>query len=228
MRDLNSPQWEAAYKSYLNDIACTITSNISEEELEWLLSFAIRLEYGDKCEKYAKETSENVLKNQENVPKVVSANPLDNLDFESPEFINGVKTLANLLKVTQHPDHTVTLKAITKVVKSRLAPECLKNPNSVILKVGKKYFFFFSKMHLTVLIIKFFFLFSKGTPFPFQEADSGFDTGDSDLNEAAKILRLLYIHDLRNLQTQINETIVAVQSVTANPKTDSKLGQVGR
>lgn len=70
--------------------------------------------------------------------------------------------------------------------------------------------------------------FLQGTPFPFQDADLGFDMGDYVLNQAAKILRLLYIHDLRDLQTQINECIVAVQSVTANPKTDTKLGQVGR
>lgn len=59
------------------------------------------------------------------------------------------------------------------------------------------------------------------------EMDLGFDLGDYVLNRAAKILRLLYIHDLRNLQTKINEAIVAVQSITANPKTDTKLGKVG-
>jgi hypothetical protein len=50
---------------------------------------------------------------------------------------------------------------------------------------------------------------------------------DPVLNEAAKILRLLYIKELRNLQTKINETIVELQLVTANPKTDSSLGKVG-
>lgn len=58
--------------------------------------------------------------------------------------------------------------------------------------------------------------------------DLGFDLNDSVLNQAAKILRLLYIHDLRNLQTKANELIVAVQTVTANPKTDTKLGKVGK
>lgn len=48
------------------------------------------------------------------------------------------------------------------------------------------------------------------------------------MTEAAKILRLMHIKDLRDLQTQINSAIVAVQAITANPKTDSRLGKVGR
>lgn len=42
------------------------------------------------------------------------------------------------------------------------------------------------------------------------------------------MLRILYIQDLRDLQTRANELIVAVQNVTANPKTDTKLGKVGK
>lgn len=38
---------------------------------------------------------------------------------------------------------------------------------------------------------------------------------------------MLYIQDLRELQTKANELIVACQSLTANPKTDTKLGKVG-
>lgn len=45
--------------------------------------------------------------------------------------------------------------------------------------------------------------------------------------EAAKIMRLLHIRDLRDLQNGINEAIVKVQALTANPKTDTKLGKVG-
>ena len=51
---------------------------------------------------------------------------------------------------------------------------------------------------------------------------------DYIINEAAKILRLLHIKDLRELQSQINHAIVAVQALTANPKTDSRLGKIGR
>ncbi len=56
----------------------------------------------------------------------------------------------------------------------------------------------------------------------------GFDTGDPAVNEAAKILRLLHITELRSLQTKANEIIVAVQAITANPKTDIRLGRVGK
>ena len=47
------------------------------------------------------------------------------------------------------------------------------------------------------------------------------------MNEAAKIIRLLHVTDLRELQTRINEAIVAVQAITANPKTNQSLGRVG-
>ena len=58
--------------------------------------------------------------------------------------------------------------------------------------------------------------------------ECGFDLGDPVLSEAAKVLRLLHIQELRDLQTHINEVIVAVQAVTANPKTDQTLGRVGK
>jgi RLL motif-containing protein 1 len=66
-----------------------------------------------------------------------------------------------------------------------------------------------------------------GVDFSIEQMSLGFDTGDKILNEAAKVLRLLYIQDLRTLQTKINETIVDVQSLVADPRTDSKLGKTG-
>jgi len=72
-------------------------------------------------------------------------------------------------------------------------------------------------------------LFQKGSSvdFSIEQMPLGFDTGDKIINEAAKILRLLYIQDLRTLQTKINEAIVNVQSLVADPRTDSKLGKIG-
>ncbi|XP_046402283.1 RNA transcription, translation and transport factor protein [Ischnura elegans] len=199
LRNITSPDWPSYFQQYNKDLVAPDFKK-REEQLDWLLSFAVRLDYADNAEKYKDQTSESVKKNLSNAPKVVSENPLDNLDFEADEFKKGVNTLAQLLNVTQHPDHLITLSAISKVVTQRLSAEALENPKSVIIQ---------------------------GTPFPVQEADLGFDTGDYVLNQAAKVLRLLHIHELRDLQTKINECIVSVQSTTANPKTDTRLGKVG-
>ena len=71
-------------------------------------------------------------------------------------------------------------------------------------------------------------VFRQGTAFPLESADLGFDTGDPVLNLAARVLRLLYIRDLRHLQTACNEALVAVQNLIADPRTDTRLGKVGR
>nr|CAD7439104.1 unnamed protein product [Timema bartmani] len=128
LRDIKSADWPKAFKRYRNDLACPVQGDKDSENLEWLLSFAVRLEYSDN----------------------------GNADFKK-----GVNALAQLLNVTAHPDHLITLKAVSKVVQRRISAEALENPDSVIVK---------------------------GQPFPFQEADLGFDTGDYVLNQAAKIL----------------------------------------
>ena len=40
---------------------------------------------------------------------------------------------------------------------------------------------------------------------------------------AARALKLLYLDDQKQLQNRVNETISAIQSITANPKTDPRL-----
>lgn len=54
------------------------------------------------------------------------------------------------------------------------------------------------------------------------ELPLGFNTGDKDVDRAATVLRLLYISDMKQLQTTINDIIVAVQNFTADPKVPSQ------
>lgn len=61
---------------------------------------------------------------------------------------------------------------------------------------------------------------------PHSEPDQNSDT--ILINQPIDVLNLLFIQDLRELQTKINEALVAVQSITADPRTDTKLGKVGR
>jgi len=56
----------------------------------------------------------------------------------------------------------------------------------------------------------------------------GFSLEDDSLNDAARVLRILYVRELRQLQDAVNDAIVSLQELTANPKTDAGLGRVGR
>ncbi|KAM3918451.1 RNA transcription, translation and transport factor protein [Leptodactylus fuscus] len=128
------------------------------------------------------------------------AEPLINLDVNNPDFKAGVMALANLLQIQRHDDYLVMLKAIRILVQERLSAEAIAKSNS-------------SK---------------EGLPVALDKHTLGFDTGDAVLNDAARILRLLHVEELRELQTKINEAIVAVQAIIADPKTDHRLGKVGR
>ncbi|KAM4664746.1 RNA transcription, translation and transport factor protein [Discoglossus pictus] len=129
-----------------------------------------------------------------------SSEPLLNLDVANPDFKAGVTALANLLQIQRHDDYLVMLKAIRILIQERLSPEAVAKANS-------------SK---------------EGIPIALEKHVLGFDTGDAVLNDAARILRLLHVEELRELQTKINEAIVAVQAIIADPKTDHRLGKVGR
>lgn len=68
----------------------------------------------------------------------------------------------------------------------------------------------------------------EGKPFPIFDGQ-GMNQKDEDVEQAARILRLLQIQSVREIQTIINETIVEAQSFTSDaPLTDTRLGKVGR
>lgn len=126
---------------------------------------------------------------------------LKEIDFHSQSFQNGVNQLAKLLHIPQHPNHLITLKAIAIFIQRdrNWASEQLKKMSD-----------------------------NEETFTNLDQIPLGFDTGNKDLNHAVLVLRLLFINDLRLLQTQINQLLVSVQSITAHPKTDTALGQVGK
>ncbi|KAG9268944.1 RNA transcription, translation and transport factor protein [Astyanax mexicanus] len=147
------------------------------------------------------EYGDNVEKYRNYTPASEATNtPLMNLDSNNPDFKAGVMALANLLKIQRHDDYLVMLKAIRILIQERLTPEAISKASQA----------------------------KEGLPVALDKHILGFDTGDATLNEAAQILRLLHIEELRDLQTRINEAIVAVQAIIADPKTDHRLGKVGR
>ncbi len=108
--------------------------------------------------------------------------------------------MANLLQVQKHPDHLITLEGICNVIQEKLSQDSLKDA----LKSKKS-----------------------GNLVQLDNMSFGWDIKSPNVSSAANVLRYLFIHDLRDLQTKINECLVSVQALTANPKTDTKLGKVG-
>ncbi|PSN35881.1 UPF0568 protein [Blattella germanica] len=47
LRDTTSSDWSKAFKQYREDLACPVQTEKTAEQLEWLLAFAVRLEYAD-------------------------------------------------------------------------------------------------------------------------------------------------------------------------------------
>lgn len=107
--------------------------------------------------------------------------------------------MAAKLSIPHHPDHLMLLSAVSRVIKENLNKEAIK-----------------------VNI-------PEGQPFPIFEGQ-GMNQAEEDVEQAARILRLLQIQSLREMQTIINETIVECQDIITpcGPKTDARLGKVGR
>ncbi|XP_074657306.1 RNA transcription, translation and transport factor protein-like isoform X2 [Tubulanus polymorphus] len=202
LRNTESDDWNKAFLTYIQDLSCPYNPADRSAVLDWLLGYAVKLEYGDSVDKYKSMSADKFTEEQKKEAISKSTNPLDALDFEGPDFKAGVASLAQLLKVPPHTDHKEVLKAICLLIKEKFNKDEMD-------KAGKSYD-------------------GKIECIPLDKTDLGFDAGDNVNNEAAKILRLLHIKELRDLQNRINQAIVEVQAMTANPKTDQRLGKVGR
>ncbi|XP_026765047.1 RNA transcription, translation and transport factor protein [Galleria mellonella] len=176
LRNIDGDNWKEAYDIYQRDLVSPATEGQPNEQLNWLLSYAVRLEYADNVDKYKNAKIEQP---KQAAPNVVSTNPLDNLDFSSPAFKAGVERVSALTGVGPHPDPKYRLAAIAKILKTSPHIDVAKTEANII-------------------------------------------------QQPADVLKLLFVQDLRDLQTKINEALVAVQAVTADPRTDTKLGRVGR
>lgn len=173
--------------------------------VDWLLGFAVRLDYADNAEQLTKAAESLVSAVGADQSCGNEAKTGRTLDAQSEEFKSGILKLAKMFQLPSHADHILLFKAISILIEERLSQQ-----TKVIAqkeKKGQSY--------------------EKGDVIPLSKVDLGFTISDPVLNEAAKILRLLHVAELRDLQTRINEIIVAVQKLTANPKTDQRLGKVG-
>ncbi|RUS73633.1 hypothetical protein EGW08_018606, partial [Elysia chlorotica] len=108
----SSDEWNAAFQDYVKSLNSPFSIKQRGPVLDWLLGFAVRLEYGDNVEKYSNITPEKFLGRQsQNTGQ--SSNPLENLDFNDPQFKAGVTSLSMMLKIPPHENHLEMLKVNT-------------------------------------------------------------------------------------------------------------------
>jgi hypothetical protein len=169
--------------------------------VEWLLNYALGLRYQKNAHSY--NTTANVVIQQVRVSQLAGDGALTRQQWSQPEFVGAVRELASQMGLS----HIVQPEEDGRA----LLLACVRQALRVLQRP-------FSETES-----------SSSSSFPLQSEafPLGFDTGNAVLNDAGKVLRLLYAEDLRVLQTRINELMVLAQNITNNPKVDVALGKVG-
>jgi len=203
LKDIKNEAWVGCVKKYLSELKCPI-ENLSKKPavINWLLSHAVQLRFAENPDKYNNVHQE---KTKTDADKTALLSNVATTIDDDPEMVMGIEKLRTLLRIPPHDDKTLVLRAIAKVVEEKLSDEAIKEAQSQQQRTTRK-----------------------DDYIPLNDAPLGFTTKDTAVDEVAKILRLIQIHNLRELQTQINSAIVTTQKLTANPKTDQSLGRVGR
>lgn len=202
---LDDSKWIKGYKDYLNDLECSLTPplNINDinnwkRTIDWLLNKAIQLEYIDNSKD---------INNAQTSIFSGNSNKSINITIDNDKFNESVNNLASLLGINNNGnnnnDSVALLQSCVKLIIRKFSPSVLEHANDST-----------STKNNDVIPINNYHL--------------GFSTNDKLVDNAIKVLHLLYIADQRILQTEINKLIVAIQTFTADPKTDSSLGKVGR
>lgn len=198
LKDIKNEAWVNTVKAYLAELKCPI-ENLSKKAAVVNWLISHAVQL-----KYAENTEKYNNAHQANSDTAVNKKVLmTEATIDDPEMKVGIENLRKLLKIPHHDDQVLVLRAIAKVVEEKLSEEAINAAKQNRSTKKDEYL----ELDKTAL---------------------GFNTKDPALDEVGKILRLLQIHNLRDLQTRINAAIVSTQTITANPKTDQSLGRVGR
>ncbi|KAK9841718.1 hypothetical protein WJX74_010795 [Apatococcus lobatus] len=203
--DSSASDWEKHFSQYLQDLECPIPfeADAAPSLLDWLLHHAVSLEYQDAAPKMSIPESSSTPEASSGPSEPAFTFP----DVSNDDVSSSLLALVQKLHL-QSPENSLIdqLKACRNLVTLQLLPSV---SNAHAQEVSAE------AMH------KLDKLDSRTFPL-------GFTTGDKQLDVAATVLRMLFIKDLRLLQSSVDESIVAIQEFTANPRTDSALGRIGR
>ena len=224
LRALASPEWPAAFASYLAALQCphACQPECAPLIVDWLLTRAISLVYHDHAIQFNALPTPTTA-----VAPLPVGNVPERLSTSSPEFRAALEALANALRLPTNLDTDVLLKGVCDVVESKFSkqamsalpahatPAALCSSTSTASAVAAASSSSSSSSS------------SSAPTYAMGQDTLGFSTGDAAVDRAATLLRLLYVADLRDTQSQVNDVIAALQERSANPRVDSALGRVG-
>lgn len=210
--DIKSATWHDTLTKYLSDVDCPLELDPSGSNtgavLQWLLNYAVSLEYADGAEQYNATTQQLQQQQQAQQQQDGSSGRKSRhqqqqppfTDLHGPQVSQALSALFQLLHVDTSTGGLLEhLQASKEVLRDGVLPS--------LTDASVQHAFASTTLDTALL---------------------GFETGDPVVDRLATVLRLLYIRDLRQLQTTIDRMVVEVQEFTANPRTDSSLGKVGR
>ena len=214
--DLTSPPsdaaWRAALSRYCSDVGCPHPPTPLPDPptdaavRDWLLTHAVGLAAADAGGGVAAATARAVARGREALDAADAAAagaaqpPFD--DAGDDATLAAVHQLADAMHVAPGPP-VERAAAAASVLADRVAPAAA--------------------------------LLGAGAPAPTDAVATmlaavplGFSTGDGAVDRAAAALRFLFVKDVARLQADVDRAIGDVQAFTANPRTDTRLGKVGR
>ncbi|KAF8058070.1 hypothetical protein HT031_005730 [Scenedesmus sp. PABB004] len=192
--DLEGADWPAAFEQYVADLECplALAADNRQAVLEWVLSFAVSLEYTDSAEQYAATGAELQQQHAADEHRAAAKGQQPFPDLHAPEVQAHLAALLQLLHVdTSQGGLTDHLRAAKECLCDAVLPSLTDASVQHTVAAGNV----------------------DGVPL-------GFDTGDARVDGLARVLRLLYIKDLRGLQTAIDHMLVQAQ-VRAAPCGDA-------
>ncbi|OQV11908.1 hypothetical protein BV898_13787 [Hypsibius exemplaris] len=202
--------WNSLLDEYLSSLACPFSLSDRAAVVDWLLRKCVAKEYSemDCTFRLSHDASRvMVLRGGSTKGSVIERGqpqpePFSGVDPKSEAFQSGINLLAGMLDIPAHLDPALTLQAVALVL--QLLSEGIANGAPVNSDDPKD------------------------SDMPLELVPLGISVPDSELETPIRIIRLLHIANLRDLQTRFDAALVGLQQITANPQTDTALGKTGR
>jgi hypothetical protein len=141
--DLQDSGWTSTFASYVSDLGgasnvCVKTTEDRIRVLDWLLSYAIGMEYSDRVDELQKvqpmHQIENQKKAQQDTEKLKTAARTKieeddvkiELDVDSPEFVENLNKLAHCLGVPKDDSKEAMLRACAAILEQKFSARAIE------------------------------------------------------------------------------------------------------